>query len=286
MWVRSNHEGVTMMTQAKINPSDACEAILQQIKSYNAQHKIWPAQKAIIERLIARRIELTEAYAELHEKLGTRFQALEVFFDLLIGAVDGWNPKSNAQARAQRQRLNALNKDIADKAADLARLLQERSDLNNRSGFSSNTFYHPIDLVEKAASENGRYNSFLKEPIARLRGQYDLKYWPSISQCLRALSCDARHSIIQANDPFTHVATKATRGSLADFFKALFVAIEESGVHQGGFLPSGFSVTDATFASLTNCALDLKPDEMVDAVYVKRLRQRERERMAVVPMDT
>ncbi|MDA0575267.1 hypothetical protein [Burkholderia gladioli] len=73
----------------------------------------------------------------------------------------------------------------------------------------------------------------------------------------------------------TAVATVASRPSRADFFKALFAAIEENSAHHYGLLPRGVKLTDGTLA-LANCALDLGPDELADSTYVKRLRQRER----------
>ncbi len=266
------------MTPATIAPSDICEAILQEGKAYNIEHKILPSENVVVDCLLARRIELTEAYAELHEKLGFRPPALKVFLDLLLSTAAFWNPERNAESRADRERLEAVNEEIAEKAAALARLLDERDDLHNSSGFYSSTHYHPLDLVEGASAENYLYKSYVQKPLAELRGRYDLKYWPSISKCLWVLSCDAEHSKVQASDPLTEAATRATRKSLADFFKALFASIEENSAHNYGFLPRDFRLTDASFASLVNCALDLGPDEIVDATYVKRLRQRERGR--------
>ncbi|HRK23036.1 MAG TPA: hypothetical protein PLX06_14555, partial [Fimbriimonadaceae bacterium] len=64
--------------------------------------------------------------------------------------------------------------------------------------------------------------------------------------------------------------------SKADFFKALFAAIDENSANSYGQLPRDFKLTDRTLASFANCALDLGPDDLVDDAYMKRLRQRER----------
>jgi hypothetical protein len=72
-------------------------------------------------------------------------------------------------------------------------------------------------------------------------------------------------------------ATSTARASRADFFKALFVAIEENSAHHHGQLPESFRLTDGSWASSANCALDLGPDELADSNYVKRLRQRLRD---------
>ena len=80
-----------------------------------------------------------------------------------------------------------------------------------------------------------------------------------------------------ATDPLTRAAASGSRGSRADFFKALFASIEENSVRNHGYLPHDFKLSDNALASLANCALDLGPDDLVDSAYVKRLRQRERE---------
>lgn len=93
---------------------------------------------------------------------------------------------------------------------------------------------------------------------------------------MRVLATDADCARLEATDPLTAAATTATRPSLADFFKALFAAIEENSAENYGQLPRGLKLTDNTLASLANCALGLDPDDLVDGPYVKRLRQRER----------
>jgi hypothetical protein len=246
--------------------------------AYNIEHGILPTENAVADRLLTRHVELTDVYVELHKKLGARPRALEAFLDLVLSTAVFWNPECNAKAREGRDRLQAVNEEIAEKAAALAELLDERHNLHNLSGFHSSTHYHPLNLIDEASAENHLYQAYVQKPLAALRGQYDLKYWPSISACLRVLSCDAENSKVQACDPLTEAATRATRTSLADFFKALFAAIDENSANDCDFLPRDFHLTDASFASLVNCALGLGPNEIVDAAYVKRLRQRERGR--------
>jgi len=154
--------------------------------------------------------------------------------------------------------------------------IQRRSELQEASGFTGDTYYHVCDMIEAASSDNPLFEWYLKKPLTGLHYQYDLKYWPSLSKLAREIALDARAAVPTATDPLTAAATSAARPSLADFFKALFAHIEENGAENYGQLPRGFKVSDSTLASLANCALDLGPDELVDSAYVKRLRQRER----------
>jgi hypothetical protein len=176
--------------------------------------------------------------------------------------------------------LASVNEQIAKKAGELAELLARRSDLHNTSGFSSDTYYHVCDVIRAAGQTNGLFKWYTEERLNGLTYQFDLKYWPSLSQFLLELSSDAADAVVEATDSLTAVATVATRGSTADFIKALLVAIEENSAENFGHLPRDFKLTDGTLASLTNCALDLNPDEAVDAGYIKRFRQRERDARA------
>lgn len=265
-----------MSSPQPTSAQQACETILIEAKRYNIEHAIWPSENAVADRLLARGLELKDAYGELHEKLNPHPPALKVFLDLLLGVAAVWSPEEIAQSRLERKELDGVNRQIAKKAEELAQLLERRTELNNTSGFSCETHYHVCEVIEAASERNHRFNSWVKEHLNALRGQFDLKYWPSLAQFVRVLAADAESASMEPTDPLTAAATAATRSSRADFFKALFAAIEENGARNYGQLPRRFKLTDATLASLANCALDLGPDELVDASYVKRLRQRER----------
>ena len=144
------------------------------------------------------------------------------------------------------------------------------------SGFSSDTHYHVCGVIETASQQNYLFQSYVQEKLGVLRGQFDLKYWPTLGEFLQEIASDAEKAVMEATDPLTAAATAAARPSKADFFKALFAAIEENSAKNYGQLPKGLKLTDRTLASLANCALDLGPDDLVDDAYMKRLRQRER----------
>ncbi|MGT2453787.1 hypothetical protein ACU4GI_11000 [Cupriavidus basilensis] len=198
---------------------------------------------------------------------------MQAFLGLILSTAAFWSPEKIANARAARDKLAEVNHQIARKAAELASLLQQRSDLHNSSGFSSNTHYHVCDVIESAAKGNYLFESHVHKPFQDLHTQFDLKYWPTLSDFLQELAFDAEAADPEARDPLTAASTAASRPSLYDFFKALLVAIEESRAHNYGQLPNEFKITDNALASFANCSLDLEPDDMVDSLYVKRLRQ-------------
>nr|WP_245336465.1 hypothetical protein [Stenotrophomonas sp. PvP093] len=259
-----------------MNPQRVCENLLLEGKRYNIEHHILPSENAVAERLLARGVELKDAYDKLHEKLHPRPPALQVFLGLVLSTAAFWNPQKMQEARAARSDLANVNEQIARKAAELAELLDQRSDLHDTSGFSSETHYHVGDVIEAASQNNYLSQSYVQEKLDALRGQFDMKYWPSLGDFMRALASDAEVAEMAATDPLTAAATAATRPSKADFFKALFASIEENSAENYGQLPREFKLTDRTLASLANCALGLGPDELVGEACVKRLLQRGR----------
>jgi len=99
----------------------------------------------------------------------------------------------------------------------------------------------------------------------------------ALPEIVQAIGLDADRAGVAATNELTRAATTGSRGSRADFFKALIAAIEERCTGSHAELPRGFRLSDNSLASLANCALDLGADELVDGAYVKRLRQRQRE---------
>lgn len=260
-------------------PTETSERLLLDSKAFNDERQILPSETAVIDRLLARRVEMAEVYDELGDKLGSDRAALGVLLQQVVSTAAFWDSEKIEVARAHRAEIGTVNSHISEMAADLAVLLARRDELHNISGFSSDTFCHPCDVIDAAASHNPLYRSNLAERLQDACYQFDLKYWPSLPSMLHAISEDARHAAQvepAATDPLTAVATAARRPSLADFFKALFAAIEGIRRPHAGYLPVDFGLSDNSVATLANCLLDVGPDDMVDAAYVKRLRQRER----------
>lgn len=267
-----------MTSQHLDNSNQICEQILLDEKRYNISHHILPSETVIVDRLLGRGMELKEAYQEIHEKLAHHPGALQTFLGQVLTTAAFWNPEEIRKARNARADLADTNRKIASKAAELADLLQRRNNLHNTSGFASNTHYHVCNVLKAAGSDNHLFMSRVQKRFEELYTQFDLKYWPTISDFLHELGSDTDEAAPEASDPLTEAATSALRSSLTDFFKAFFVAIRENSARNHGRLPNDFRLTDATLATIVNCALDLGPDEFVDSIYVKGLRQRDRAR--------
>lgn len=260
------------------SPTQVCEDILRADIKYNVEHRIWPSVVAVAERLLARRAELTDAYAELVEKLGNRPQALKVFFDVLLGAAALRHPEATARSRQDRAELEQVNSQIATKALELSSLLERRSDIHNTTDFHSDTHYSVCGVIEAAARDVPLFDGWVKEPLQTLSARFDLKYWPSIAAFVREISQDAAQATPLAMDQAAAAATMGKRASPTDFFGYLYEGLEDAMASNGGFIPKGFKVSDRSMASLATCALGRDADEPFDAPYVKQVRQRLRQR--------
>lgn len=257
---------------------DACENILREDFKYNEEHRIWRSINRIIESLLVRTNELADVYVELHAALAEKPRALDSFFDVFTATVYSWSPEKIKEARGDREKLTELNVRIAKASELLSELLSQRTQVKEVSSFSSDTYYHIMDVVEDASEGNGLFRSHLKKKLDSLAGQYDLKYWPSITKVVAQIGINAANAVTVANDSAARAATEARRPGLSDFLKAFEAELDMNRVENIGFIPDDFSLTDSSMASLVNCGLGLDVEDLIDASFVKRYRQRERDR--------
>jgi hypothetical protein len=209
-----------MPSQQSLTAKYVCEKILLDEKIYNIKHGILPSEVVVADRMLARGAELIEAYEELHNKLSRSPRALPAFLGVILSTAAFWNPEKIEAARIARRHLGEANRQIATKANELAALLRTRSDLNNTSGFRSDTHYHVCQVIESASKRNGLFSAYLQKPLNALSSQFDMKYWPSLNDIMQELAIDAEAAATEAADPVTSAATAGLRPSLADFFKA------------------------------------------------------------------
>ncbi|GGA92409.1 hypothetical protein GCM10011491_20520 [Brucella endophytica] len=205
------------MSRPPTDYAAAREAILRTEIAYNTEKNILPSVIKVAEGLLSRGLELSEAYREVHAKLGTKHQALTMFFDGLLNTAAFWSPTKLTTAREKRSRLDNLNNEIAKKAGELAVLLEKRSNLNGQDGFYSHTHYDVLEVMEVAARHNSFYEMHVSEKVRALRGLYDLRYWPSLGEFVNTLAMDAREAVVEASNPLTAAGTASKRASQADF---------------------------------------------------------------------
>ncbi|NBA82293.1 hypothetical protein GVN15_16750 [Pseudomonas putida] len=265
------------MSYTSTEAVEHCETLLRGMMEDLQAKSIWPNVQTIIHSMLKRRIELVEVYEEVFTSLATKPRALYVFWDAIVHAADGWNSAKNRAARQAREELIGVNARISELADQLATLLERRDELHNYSGFGSNTHHHILDIVHEASAHNYLYESYVKEDLERIQYQYDFKYWPPLCDVISAIGSDADVAEVTANDPATEAATASRKSGRSDFVRAFLARIDDNRVRECGFIPNSFALSDSSLASLVNCGLDLAVDELVDADFIKRFRQRQRQ---------
>lgn len=255
-----------------------CEDYLREQIHTNSEQGILPSENSVAKRLLARGDELVEVYDEVYAHLYRDGISWKIFLDRLLSTGAFWSPEKIAEYRADRDVLVDLNREIAKHANALADLLTQRDDQHNHSAFSGSTHYDIVAVIDQACAHNGRYEYYVKEPLAQLSARFDMKYWPSLADCVRVISDDAKNASITASDPLTEAATKSTRPSKADFIRALRESIDENRGNWLGAIPRKFGPSNEAMATLVNVLLDLRTDEMVDGTYLKNLRHRDKVR--------
>ncbi|WDJ79057.1 hypothetical protein JH282_16445 [Xanthomonas campestris pv. campestris] len=225
---------------------------------------------------MSRSSELQPVYEEIEKLLGLHGSEWKVFLDWCVLATGThWTPSKNRENRANRKRVEQVNAKIAALSARLADFLEERDSICNTSPFSSDTLYHPIDVMEHAGQDNFLYRSHLKPELEALTYRFDLKYWPSLADMVRAIGQDAEDAEVATNDVRTAAMSESKRPSNADFIRALHEGVAENQRSGMGGLPRSFRLSDSAAATLANVLLELPPDAMVDAKYAKNIRERD-----------
>jgi len=263
------------MTNETSSAQQICEDYLREQIRSNNEKGILRSENQVAEKLLARSDEVAHIYEEVYSQLCEDGIAWKTFLGCVLSTGAFWSPEKIAKYRGVRNELVEVNLAIAKHAHVLADLLNHRTALNNESAFSSDTHYHICDVVTQASAGNGLYRSWVKDPLSHLRSQFDLKYWPSLDECVRAIGEDANNAKVDATDPLTEAATKSTRPSKADFLRALLASIKENRGDHLGDIPENFRPSDEALASLVIVLLDLPSERIVDATYVKNLRLRD-----------
>lgn len=253
-----------------------CEEILRDEIQYNVEHSILPSENRISERLLRSNAQMGHVYTYLLSELPST-HSVEVVLGCILSTAAFWAPEDLVEAREQKNKLVRTNQLIADKAEELAVLLRQRDELRQQSGFTSSTHIHICDAIEMAAAQNYKFQMFIKDKLCKLHCGFSLSYWPRVWEVVSEIGRDAGDSVVSANDPLTAAGTESPKASKADFIRALMASFEENSGFHDAPIPPDFTLPDSVMASIMNCALDLDVDSLVDASYIKRLRQRMRE---------
>lgn len=255
------------------NARRICEAHLKDQIRYDLEHKILPSEISVAKRMLASGAALQRFYGEIFPALNydgiTWKHALHCA--LYVGTF--WTLEDIGERRAGRKKLEQLNEEISQTASQLSDLLDRRAKLYEQSGFGAETHYAIYDVIDAASEDNGHYQNYLKGPLHQLR-RFDLKYWPSLADCIRVIGTDALHAEVAPESRVTAAATRSSRPSKADSVRALLASFEDHRGEGPGDIPTTFEFSNGAMADLVNVLFELPTEELVSDEYIKTERHR------------
>ncbi|TNE63821.1 MAG: hypothetical protein EP335_08445 [Alphaproteobacteria bacterium] len=248
------------------------EKVLREIQEDYRSKNIWPSTTALVDILLSRGVEMIEVHDELSRKL-TSYQAYS-FWDAILVAATFWNPENSKELLDEQRQLLKLNQDIVTASRKLSELLKKRQELQEKGRFQAHDDLHVVDWIDRAAAANGKYMTFVQQPIQILASRYEQRYWPEMYEVIEAIGAFASEAEVEPTDEWTEELISSRKCSVADYVRVLLIAITERKEHQapGYDLPQKFRLTDRAMATLINCTLNLAPDDLLSTEYVKRLR--------------
>lgn len=252
------------------------ESILTGKRQYNIDQQILKSENEVIDRLLKRSLEMKPVHDELVGKLNKHQQ--ETFWDVILGIAAFWNPESSKKLRDDRKTLINLNKEIAKHARKLADCIRKREEISEVSSISSYEDYHVVQWIDRAAENNHMFQSYVQQDLHILRSRYELKYWPNNHEVVEAIASLAEESDVYITNDWSEELLSSPKCSMADFLRVVLRSIEDRKKDEPYQLSYDFRMTDNSLATLINCTLDIEPNSMVSAEYVKRSRQNIREK--------
>ncbi|WP_343597678.1 hypothetical protein [Acinetobacter sp.] len=263
-----------------LNPAndavESCHEILLEIQAYNNDNDIYSTWDKVINRLLVNNsVDLKKAYSELHEKLNNHPNALKALLEGLIHLAASFSPEQIGQEREKKKNIENLNKKIEKTARLLSSLLQRKNALKEQGGFSCSGDSSVLKLIMNASNINGHFNTFVRDKLQQLEGQYDSKYWPRLSECLDVLANDIVNSHVESSDSIVEAQISKTKaGTLTHFVEAFYEVINDNRSVNYGHIPNDFNLTDSSLATLVNCSLGLDLSELKGSEFIKTIRSR------------
>ena len=176
---------------------------LRERKAENEAADLVPAENRIIDRLLAAPSQLHGVCKDIDEQVTAPKHRAHVL-DVVVGALFPIETREYANAREARDEAERLDDAIAGKLGELVGLLDQRAQLSDDHAVSQN-MPHIVEAIDGAydrcddrTRSLGRWH--VMPELRRMRGQFDLKYWPPSAAVFEALA-DAHRQEAEPSDP-------------------------------------------------------------------------------------
>lgn len=252
---------------------------LKKRKKMFVNKNILKSEILVIDGVLKKKYLAGDFFDEIYMKLSKK--QWQVLISETISLAAFWNPEKIKKMLDKKNELLVINNEISLLSKKLSVLIKKRSDIAETSGLHVFDCYHIIELIHRAGVENNEFlfDSEVKDKLLKLRGEFDLKYWPKVEDIVREISKDAGNTKVDAIDSISVVVMSTNKASKAAFLRGFYKTLKElsDSYSEIVLLPSSFSLSDKAIASMVNSVLQLDEKEMADAHYVKRFRQGLRE---------
>lgn len=265
------------MTLPKDSPSNFCKAFIQRELNSYKEKRIWMSYWPTMESMIQRANELIQPFEELVGEFGymdmmeqapPNNSYLWLTLEHIWCSID-YSKKDVVQARVDLKELRELQQDIVNLALNLSGKLKRQSDLYEKSGFSKSDYQFIGDLLGLACKDNYLYQTHVSEKIEALTYQYDLKYWPDVSDLVAAIAEFEKEQPEPAHSQYPEQVINGRESDIKDFVLAF-----DSKFDEPNGLPKKFRFSNNAMADIINVVLDLPVAKLAtgDAVRVVRNR--------------
>lgn len=254
---------------------------MQQIEDFlrsqlqsNQQAGILRSENRVTKRLLASPEEMAPIYSHLARNLQCPHQ-WKLVVGRIVTVAAYWSPRRMLLMRKMRDRLIALDDQIAESADGLFRcaaLLDKRAKISERYPFDvGDGDGRFVDLMEEAGrnvSPQSIAQPFigrLLPELERLREEFDETYWPSFPAIIHALALHywRRHRDKPTYEPLDSLTAAALsrQHSVRVFVRALDADIVQLQEHTFANLPRGFHLSPKAVSAIAAVALNLKISE-------------------------
>lgn len=269
----------------RMNSKEVIEAYLIAERDDRLKNKILASEVQVINHLLDNSLGMTSAYDEILSKtppgfffVGSVKEAWQLVVDTIVSTAAFDSPIKSSAKRAALRRVEELSDEIARKALELASIIRKKSQYCDKYGIQGPSDYHPLDVLELAAASDEqryRFRRYVAPKLARVRAEFDLKYWPHTADFVEAVATAQRGHEFCFSDNITSAALQSRQGnSPRDFIRALDEALAElSREHD---IPD--TLSHRTIAEITNCALALPAEDALSRESVKAMRAYERKK--------
>lgn len=254
------------------DPIAWAELWLKERKASNEAAGIWPSECKVIGRMLrpTYRVDLHRFYRDLAKKqpdLIDRARAL----DGLLGVMSLYRPDRIREAKEAAERLDAINREMAELCERMASLHETRHRLTNRHDMTCPDDAHPLDWIEHGLAASDPTTRHLHEwwvaPELERAGTFDLKYWPTPEAMFSGLAdLYAGHESEVIDETMAAAFTGYTATPRA-LMRALW---ERQSRDRPGTVPP-YRLTDASMATLVCVTAD--DSDATSANTVKRARR-------------